>query len=122
MCFIFFNRLENVADAAFVIVVSVTLESGLLSSPGNDDKVHLNTLFHVNLDIVFFGVNVVDYSRNFDFVVFETVLYDTDLVDLFEDETIFYQLLRGDCFECFFKYSSICSVNTRLPYILLTCF
>lgn len=122
MCFVFFNRLENVADAAFVIVVSVTLESALLSSPGNDDKVHLKTLFHINLDIFFFGVNVVDDSRNFNLVVFETFLCFINLVDLFENETLLYQLKRDDCFECFFKYNRICSVSTRLSYIFLTCF
>jgi hypothetical protein len=54
------NWLENILDDVFIILKSVTLETGFIVAPGNYAEVDFDTFGLVDFCVVGFLVDVVD--------------------------------------------------------------
>ena len=81
MFFIFLDRLEDVENASFIVVVSITFEPGLIASPGDNNEIDFYAFFHVNFYVVFLGVDVIDDGWDFDFAILEAVFNNVDFTD-----------------------------------------
>lgn len=93
---ILFHGLKDILDNHLIIFISVALEPGLIVPPGDNAKVDLDTLVHVNFNVVLSGINIVHDAEHFDLVVLEAVLDDVDLLDFFHVEELFDQVM-GSC-------------------------
>jgi hypothetical protein len=87
---ILLNGLKDIYNVALVVVVLVAFESGLFTYPGDDNKVNLDSFLHVYLNIVLFGVDVVDDSGDLNLVGLEAVFDYGYFTDLLVREAIFY--------------------------------